>query len=52
MTSTDFKMLMLGLRGSGKTTFLAAIWHYLELRSPQIGSNFPNFNLIATISIR
>jgi len=28
--STDSRLLMLGLRGSGKTTFLAALWHYLE----------------------
>jgi Double-GTPase 1 len=24
------KLLMLGLRGSGKTTFLAALWHFIE----------------------
>src|SRR5580704_3102920 len=30
MTSSDSKILMVGLRGSGKTTFLAALWHYLE----------------------
>jgi GTPase SAR1 family protein len=28
--SGDFKFLMLGLRGSGKTTFLAALWHFIE----------------------
>lgn len=28
--SGDFKLLMLGLRGSGKTTFLAALWHFIE----------------------
>lgn len=28
--STASNFLMLGLRGSGKTTFLAALWHYLE----------------------
>src|SRR5437868_2835068 len=28
--STESKLLMLGLRGSGKTTFLAALWHHLE----------------------
>jgi hypothetical protein len=28
--SGDSKLLMLGLRGSGKTTFLAALWHLLE----------------------
>jgi hypothetical protein len=28
--SSDSKLLMLGLRGSGKTTFLAALWHYIE----------------------
>jgi Double-GTPase 1 len=28
--SVDLKFLMLGLRGSGKTTFLAALWHYIE----------------------
>jgi len=30
MTSDPSNILMLGLRGSGKTTFLAALWHYLE----------------------
>jgi GTPase SAR1 family protein len=28
--SDKSKYLMVGLRGSGKTTFLAALWHYLE----------------------
>lgn len=28
--SDESKLLMLGFRGSGKTTFLAALWHYLE----------------------
>jgi GTPase SAR1 family protein len=28
--SGDSKFLMLGLRGSGKTTFLAALWHFIE----------------------
>ena len=26
----ESKLLMLGLRGSGKTTFLAALWHHVE----------------------
>lgn len=30
MTSTNSKLLMMGLRGSGKTTYLAALWHALE----------------------
>ena len=30
MTSSASRLLMLGLRGSGKTTYLAALWHYLE----------------------
>ena len=30
MTSAGSRLLMLGLRGSGKTTYLAALWHYLE----------------------
>jgi GTPase SAR1 family protein len=30
MMSGGSKFLMVGLRGSGKTTFLAALWHYLE----------------------
>jgi GTPase SAR1 family protein len=30
MMSGELKFLMLGLRGSGKTTFLAALWHYIE----------------------
>ena len=28
--SVESNYLMLGLKGSGKTTFLAALWHYLE----------------------
>ena len=28
--STGSRLLLLGLRGSGKTTFLAALWHLLE----------------------
>jgi hypothetical protein len=28
--SSDSKLLMLGLKGSGKTTYLAALWHLLE----------------------
>jgi GTPase SAR1 family protein len=30
MKSPTSNLLMVGLRGSGKTTFLAALWHYLE----------------------
>lgn len=28
--SDDSNLLMIGLRGSGKTSYLAALWHYLE----------------------
>lgn len=30
MSSDGSNLLMIGLRGSGKTTYLAALWHYLE----------------------
>lgn len=47
------KLLMLGLRGSGKTTFLAALWHYLEsseipgrLTLPQLQPNREYVNTI------
>jgi hypothetical protein len=33
--SSPSNLLMLGLKGSGKTTYLAALWHYLE--SAEIG---------------
>jgi hypothetical protein len=35
MRSPNSNLLMIGLRGSGKTTYLAALWHYLE--SAEIG---------------
>jgi GTPase SAR1 family protein len=53
MSSTDSKILMLGLRGSGKTTFLAALWHFLEsaeitdrLELPQLQPDRDYLNLI------
>ena len=53
MTSADFKLLMIGLRGSGKTTYLAALWHYLEfaevedqLKLPQLQSDRDYLNSI------
>jgi double-GTPase-like protein len=41
MTSAVSRLLMLGLRGSGKTTYLAALWHYLESAELQGGLSVP-----------
>ena len=44
--SADSKVLLVGLSGSGKTTYLAALWHLLEAgecsASFQIGMLQPN----------
>lgn len=51
--SSDSKLLMLGLKGSGKTTYLAALWHLLEageveqqLEMPQLQPNRDYLNRV------
>jgi hypothetical protein len=51
--SSDSRLLMLGLKGSGKTTYLAALWHLLEageipseLEMPQLQPNRDYLNRV------
>lgn len=55
MSFTDSSLLVMGLKGSGKTTYLAALWHYLEaseikgrLSLPQLQPDRDYLNRIRT----